>query len=318
MLYTAILILLLILVLMLTMLLFAGSYFYNYAILRRKKEFLKNDPDLKSGTSGAELQSNREWLKQQGYEELNIKSHNGLNLNAIYIPAPNTSSKVVILVHGYNSWNGSMAHFAHYYHKELGYNVLLPDCRGHGKSEGNYIGFGWHDRLDILKWIDVMVKKHRSSSQLVLHGISMGGAAVLMTSGEALPHNVKCIISDCAYNSVKGILDYQMKRMFKLPSFPLMQFTSLISRLRAGYSFRNASAVSQVKKCKVPILFIHGSADKFVPTEMVHELYESASCEKQLLIVPEAAHAMSFWQDTAAYKAKVEAFLVKYKATNSK
>ncbi|MGB7604822.1 MAG: alpha/beta hydrolase [Lutisporaceae bacterium] len=312
MLYTTIIILILILGLMIVALLFAGNYFYNFAILRRKKEFLSNNPDLKSETSGVKWQNSEEWLEQQSYQKLNIKSYDGLNLNAIYIPTSTTSNKIVILVHGYTSWNGSMTSFARYYHEELGYSVLMPDCRGHGKSEGNYIGFGWHDRKDMLQWIDVMLEKHGRDSLLVLHGISMGGATVLMTSGEALPANVKCIISDCAYNSIKGILSYQMKRMFRLPSFPLMQFTSLISRLRAGYSFKNASAVSQVKKCKIPILFIHGSADKFVPTEMVYELFEAASCEKQLLVVPDAAHGMSFWQDPTGYKSKVAEFLEKH------
>lgn len=303
---------LLLLVLIAAVLAFAGNYFYSYAILRRKKEFLNQDPDLKHITNGTGWQSNKEWLERQGYQELKVMSDDDLLLNAIYLPTSNSSDKIVILVHGYSSWSGSMASFAQYYRETLGYSVLIPDLRGHGKSEGSYIGFGWHDRKDILRWISLMIEKHGSGCQIVLHGISMGGATVLMTSGEDLPDNVKCIISDCAYSSAEGILDYQMKRMFRLPKFPLLNMTSLISRIRAGYSIKEASALVQVEHAFIPILFIHGSEDLFVPTKMVYELYDAAATAKELLIIEGAAHGMSFWQDPASYRAKLEDFLSKY------
>lgn len=296
-------------------LLLAGNNFYNFSILRRKKEFLNHDPDLRNTNSGVSWDIKREWLQQHKQEELVMESFDGLKLSAIYLPCAKASRKTVILVHGYNSWNGSMGGFAQYYLEDLGYNVLLPDLRGHGSSQGDYIGFGWHDRKDILKWIDVMLNRVGLDSQIILHGVSMGGATVLMTSGEALPANVKCIISDCAYDSITGILGYQMKRMFKLPKFPLMQVTGLISRLRAGYGFREASALKQVQKSKTPILFIHGEADKFVPIYMVYLLHEKAACPKELLVVKDAAHGTSFWKDPAAYKSTVEGFISKYVKT---
>lgn len=306
------LILMIIIVLITVILLFAGNYFYNFAILRRKKEFLDNDPDLRETTSGASWDTKKEWLQEQKQEEFTIESFDNLNLNALYIPCTTPSNKTVILVHGYNSWNGAMGGFAQYYTETLGFNVLMPNLRGHGKSEGRYIGFGWHDRKDMLQWIDVIVEKLGNKTQIVLHGVSMGAATVLMTSGEDLPDNVKCIISDCAYSSVAGILGYQVKRMFKLPKFPLIYFTSLVCKLKAGFYVREASALKQLHNSKLPILFIHGSADKFVPTEMVYELYEAAACRKQLLVVEGAAHGTSFWKDPKAYKSAAEGFLQKY------
>ena len=300
------------LVLITGLLVLAGNYFYNVSIFRRKKEFLSNDPDLKGAKSGVAWDSNKEWLQQQAIEELTIESHDKLRLSAMYLSCPTPTSRTAILLHGYNSWRGSMGSFAQYYLEELGYNVLLPDLRGHGESEGNYIGFGWHDRKDILQWIDLILEKTGSNTQIVLHGVSMGGATVLMVSGEELPCNVTCIVSDCAFNSASGILAYQMKRMYKLPSFPVMSFTSLICKLRAGYYFREASALNQVSSSKLPILFIHGSADRFVPTEMAHQLYKAAFCPKQLLVVQEAAHGTSFWKDSVTYKNALEEFLRKY------
>ena len=310
--YDSILILTIILLLITAILLFAGNYFYNYAILRTKREFLNDDPDLRETLSGASWDIKKEWLQQQGPKEITIQSYDDLKLNALYIPCTAPSKKTVILVHGYNSWNGSMGGFAQYYTEILGYNVLMPNLRGHGNSEGRYIGFGWHDRKDILQWIDVIIEKSGEETQIVLHGVSMGAATVLMTSGEALPPNVKCIISDCAFSSVEGILGYQVKRMFKLPKFPLIYFTSLVCKMKAGYYIGEASALKQVHNSKLPILFIHGSEDRFVPTEMAYELYEVAVCPKQLLVVEGAAHGTSFWKDPEAYKEALVAFLQNY------
>lgn len=291
--------------------LLGGIYFYNYAIQRRKREFLEKDPDLRERKSGAVWNSNREWLQQQPKEELYLTTPEGLSLSALYLPCPG-ATKTAIVVHGYNSWNGSMGGFAQYLLETLEYHVLLPDCRGHGKSQGSYIGFGWHDRKDILQWIDLLLQKNGADTPILLYGVSMGGSTVLMTSGEELPDNVKCIIADCAYSSVADILNYQMQRMFKLPSFPIINFTSLICRLRAGYSFKEASTLRQVAKTRLPILFIHGSEDRFVPTHMVYELYEAAKGPKELLVVEGAAHGTSFWKNPQDYKAAVEAFLEKY------
>lgn len=290
----------------------AGIYFYNMSILRRKKDFLKDDPDLPRGTSGETWSSGKQWFEMKKKDEFNIKSEDGLSLHAYYLANSKTGNKTVILVHGYSSRGRDMASFAEFYYETLRFNVLMPDCRGHGESEGDYIGFGWHDRKDILKWINYIIDNNGKNSQIVLHGISMGGGTVLMTSGEILPHNVKCIVSDCAYSSVTDILAYQMKRMYKLPKFPLIYVTSLICKLKAGYYFSEASALRQVKKSKIPILFIHGTEDRFVPTKMVYPLFEAVQSEKQLFLVEGAEHGNAYWTDTKGYRKQVEDFLGKY------
>lgn len=188
----------------------------------------------------------------------------------------------------------------------------MLDDRGHGKSEGSYIGFGWQDRKDYLKWIDYTINTVGKDSEIVLHGVSMGGATVLMTSGEDLLDNVKAIISDCAYTSVKDQLEYQLKEMYHLPSFPIMQSTSLLTKIRAGYSFEEASALEQVAKAKTPILFIHGDADAFVPYEMVNRLYEKCRSEKDIFIVPNAQHGTAYRDDKVGYEKKVTEFISKY------
>src|SRR5699024_11544301 len=128
-----------------------------------------------------------------------------------------------------------------------GFDVLLPDARGHGDSEGDYIGDGWHDRVDYVDWIDLLIDEH-DADETILHGESMGAATVLMTSGEDLPEEVQGIIADSGYSTVKDELAHQLKHLYNLPAFPLLYVTSVITNIRAGYMLGGVSSVDQLKK----------------------------------------------------------------------
>ena len=203
-----------------------------------------------------------------------------------------------------------MPQYAKIYH-DLGYNVLMPDARGHGKSEGDYIGFGWDERKDYLQWINRIIKKD-PQSEIVLHGVSMGAATVMMTSGEKLPDNVKAFVEDCGYSSVKGELGYQLKEMFNLPAFPLIPVTSLVTKVRAGYFFGEADTIKQLKKNTRPMLFIHGDKDDFVPYFMLDEVYKATKGPKEQYVVHGAKHAEALSSNPSMYQKKVTEFIQKY------
>lgn len=298
-------------------------YFYGVAVKRSRKTFLRGNKDLEQ-VFQAELAQNpegesestpfdaaEEWLEALGCESWTQVSADGLKLSARYIRAEEVSQKTAILAHGYSADGRTMVVFGRFYHA-LGFHVLLIDARGHGESEGNYIGFGWPDRMDYLVWIQAVLARSSNSAQIVLHGISMGAATVLMAGGEALPPQVKAIIADCGYTSVWEELSYQLRRIFHLPAFPFMYTTSLLTRVRAGYGFREASALCQAAKIKVPVLFIHGDADTFVPFEMVRRLYDACPAEKDMLVVPGAGHGMAHTADPAAYESRVAGFVGRY------
>ena len=133
-----------------------------------------------------------------------------------------------------------------------------------------------------------------------------------MSSGEDLPSNVKCIISDCAYTSAYDVFGYELNTYLNTPSFPVVDFTNLVTMLRAGYSLKDASAIEQVKKSKTPTLFIHGDSDKIVPSYMMDELYDAATCEKEKLLVKDGEHAGSDLADFNAYWDSIKSFLKKH------
>ncbi|PQD96830.1 alpha/beta hydrolase [Pradoshia eiseniae] len=290
----------------------ASFYFYNVAVKRADKDFLNSDPNLAVSTPQTLQTEAKKWAGTVNFEEIAITSNDGLALTGYYLPAEEKTNKTVIIAHGYAGHAIGMYAYAKYYYEALGYNVLMPDARGHGKSEGDYIGFGWHERKDYIQWIDYVLDRNGKNSKIALHGVSMGGATVMMTSGEELPKQVKAVVADCGYTSALDILSYQLGEMYSLPSFPLIQSTSLLTKLRAGYSFEEASAVEQVKKTSLPIFFIHGEKDTFVPLEMVHELYEAANGEKELYIVPGAEHGNAYNADPETYEKKVAEFLASY------
>jgi len=286
------------------------NYFYNLAISPGKKTFLKRNSDLPETSSCDVRVEGREWLDRVRKIRCSIKSHDGLNIRAIFIPSDNPQQKMfVVIAHGYSSRGSHMGVYSKFFNQELGFNVLIPDNRGHGESEGNYIGFGWHDRLDYIRWTEYLINTYGNDIKVILFGISMGAATVLMTGGENPPDNVKAIISDCGYTSAWDILSFRLRRMYGLPPFPLMHFTSLMTYVKAGYFLSEASALKQVKKARLPILFIHGSKDTFVPFEMGMRLYEACPSEKKFYVVEDAGHIECIVKDYDNYCKTIKDFI---------
>lgn len=216
------------------------------------------------------------------------------------------SNKTALVIHGWRDNAIRFFYLARLYERELGYNVVMPDLHAHGLSEGDMIQMGWLDRKDMLHWLSIF-----QTDTMVVHGVSMGGATTMMTSAEVLPAGIKDIhfIEDCGYTSVWDEFAGELKKQFGLPTFPLMHTTSLLCKLRYGWSFGEASAINQVRKSPHPMLFIHGSKDEFVPTEMVYRLYDAKPSKKQLWITEGAGHAESYLMHKEEYIQRVKDFL---------
>ncbi|EMA6345224.1 alpha/beta hydrolase [Bacillus cytotoxicus] len=294
-----------------------GNYFYNYALnAKQEKEFLQGNPHLEKtvNVSGNVLatseQKNAEFISKYKPNTIVMRSFDELKLTGYEYINEQSSHKWAIVVHGYSSKASEMTKYIRHFY-EKGYSVLAPDLRGHGNSEGDYIGMGWHDRKDVQRWIQQILKKD-PQAEIALFGVSMGGATVMMTSGENLPPNVKVIVEDCGFSSVMDEFTYQLKDLFHLPKFPVMNAANTVTKLKAGYDLEEASAVKQVTKSKTPILFIHGDADTFVPYEMLDEVYNAAKVEKEKLIVPGAGHGEAEQANPDKYWNTLWNFVEKY------
>lgn len=299
-----------------------GNYFFNYALVRKNGEIAAAEMSAYSSIYEYEkkdrIDLNRKiqkektssWLNSISKKEINIQSNDKLQLFASEFKLSNESNKWIILVHGYTSEQSSIYDIARHY-SDKGYNVLTPDLRAHGLSEGKYVGMGWLDRNDLLLWIDYLLKNYRNS-EIILHGVSMGAATVMMASGENLPTNVKLIVEDCGYTSVWDIFSFKLKLRFNLSTFPVLNAASFITNVRAGYNYKEASSIDQIKKSVTPILFIHGNADEFVPVNMAYKLYDNTNINKELIIVDGAGHAESRLADEELYYGSIFSFIDKY------
>lgn len=241
-----------------------------------------------------------------------IYAPNGLRLHAYYVAASTPTPKTAVIVHGYTDNAVRMMMIGYMYNRNLDYNILLPDLRYSGLSEGEAFQMGWLDRKDVMQWMDVANQIYGDSTQMVVHGISMGAATTMMVSGESLPEYVKCFVEDCGYTSVWAQFSKELKEDFGLPEFPLMYTTNWLCDLVYGWNFAEASAIRQVEKCKLPMLFIHGEKDDYVPTFMVYQLYEAKPQPKEIWTVPNADHATSYKLNKETYTEKVKQFTNKY------
>lgn len=279
-----------------------GNYLYDYTLNPHSSKNIGEKIKVNQDS----INKNQQWL-DDNTQVVSMQSYDDLKLNGYY--ADNESDIYIIMVHGYRSDATSVVAPAKKMIKE-GYNVLIPDLRGHGKSEGDFIGMGWIDHIDILDWIDMIIKKNQQA-QIVLYGISMGGATVMNVAGDNPPKQVKAIIEDCGYTNVWDVLYYHLDEEYGW-SKSMMFMAEIVTYLRAGYCIKDASPLEQVKNANLPILFIHGDNDEFVPFSMLDQLYENAGGPKEKLVIKGGSHANNFAVNPELYYSTICEFIKKY------
>ena len=251
-----------------------------------------------------------ELLKGAKTETVYIEAFDGLKLAALCLPAENPRA-TVILMHGFRSspyWD-----FAGIVRKYsgMGFNLLIPYQRAHGKSEGKYITFGVKERRDLHSWIEWAIDRFGEKEKIVVDGMSMGSATVLMASELGYPDNVKGIIADCGYTSPYDIVVKVMRSNMHLPKYPFIWMFGAMCRVFAGFSLKECSATDAMKVNDKPVLFAHGEADDFVPYSMTTQNYDACVAEKILLSVPEAGHGMCYLMDMERYDLELQKFFDK-------
>ncbi len=236
------------------------------------------------------------------YQKLEISSADGLTLSGRLIKNPRRAAdKLLVAVHGYRG--SGLADFGGQseYWFDRGFDIFLPDNRAHGQSEGEYIGFGVTDGEDLLLWLKCLTKQTRAD--IYISGISMGCATVLSVA-DKLPAQVKGVVADCGFLSVKR----QFRDLIGLCPLPLMTMLRAICRRRAGFDFYRLDTTKSVAKSRAPIIFIHGGGDKFVRPYMSKLNYEACGVKKQLLIVEGAGHPKSHFVAPRLYEDSIDRF----------
>ncbi len=232
-----------------------------------------------------------------------LKSFDGLELKAKKFSPAENSNRWAVLIHGYGR-DGTFAYdYAEEYLKR-GWNVLIPDLRAAGESEGKFITMGALESQDVLNWTE----KIPADSKIILHGVSMGAATALMTAALE-PKNLVAVVEDCGYTSAYEMFTAQLEKIFGLPEYPVMPCADIVCKFKTSIKISDAAPIDSVEKIKVPVLFIHGDADGLVPFEMMEKLFDACAAPKEKFVVEGAGHADAKRKNPAAYFDKVFEFL---------
>ncbi len=235
------------------------------------------------------------WQKQMRalpQEDVEIVSHDGLRLRGKYFESV-PGAPIEIMIHGYRGsgerdmCGGVPRAFS------LGRNVLMIDQRAAGRSDGHIITFGVKERLDVADWVDYVCDRFGPEQQIILTGISMGAATVMLCSEMPLPENVVGILADCGFSSAPDIIK-KVLRQLHLPIWLFYPLIRLGARLYGGFDPERSRPIEAVKNARIPIIFIHGENDDFVPCSMSHDCHGACASRKAILTVPGAGHGLAF------------------------
>jgi len=293
---------------------YVGKYMCKYALLPEE-----HGDDIEGDRAKAEkrypgILSWYDGLRDSKvYKDTTMTGVDGSKLYAEYVAAadPSTAAGTAVVVHGYTDNHVCFLNLVRMYRDSLNFNVFVPDLHHHGYSEGDAVQMGWFDRLDVEKWIP-MAHEIFGNDFMVLHGVSMGGATTMMVSGDETPDYLRAFVDDCGYSSVWDQYKHNLKQMFHLPTFPVLNSASAVCKRRYGWTFKEASSVDQLAKCEKPMLFIHGDKDDFVPTEHVYKNYDAkVKGYKEMWLAPGSEHAMAYKDHPAEYTKRVREFLEK-------
>lgn len=261
-----------------------------------------------------EYEEGKAWCREQNMQDWYIRSGDGLLLHGYYLPAKN-AERFVLLGHGYKgSGFGDFAYTARFLY-ENGCSLLFIDQRCCGQSEGEYITFGAKEQYDVQKWAYEIAARNREGLPIYLYGESMGAAAVLMAAGHRLPGEVRGIIADCGFQSMKGQLRDIAANWFHLNWVELLLFrVDLFCRLLAGFCMKDADTTEAVRRNNRPVLFFHGGKDTYVSPKNSVQNYAGCRAPKELVMIPEARHLCSAYEAPELYRRKLLEFFQKYDA----
>lgn len=255
-----------------------------------------------------QMREDGEWLESLPREDVDILSRDGLRLVGHYIQAKGQTKRLIVLFHGWRgSWTGDFGSIGKWLH-EIGCDLLLVEQRAQGASQGKYMGFGVLERRDVAEWMRYLEQERHNTLPVYLGGVSMGAATVLMAAGDELPDFVQGVLADCGFTSPYDMLYEVGRKSLRMREHPSMDYVDMIVRFHARFGIREYSTPESLKKTRLPVFFVHGLADDFVPCRMSREAYVACSSRKELLLVEGAGHVRSFFYDNENYRCRVEDF----------
>ncbi|WP_068268881.1 alpha/beta hydrolase [Caviibacter abscessus] len=282
-----------------------SNYFYNFALnAKTNKSKITNQDD--DDTVNTRKKDDMKWFEQNKIE-INSVSITKNKLTG-YKFINKKSNKWIIVVHGYANRAINMSTYIKQFY-DRGYNILAVDLIAHGKSEGNTYSMGGFDSYDIINW-SKLISKEYNNPDIILFGISMGATTIMNSViKNDLPKNVIAFIEDSGYINLREQFSFQLKKLYHLPSFPIIPTTNLITKIRAGYYFEDISVRNGLKNVTIPALILHGDADTFVPIKNAYEIFNSLKSNKKIHVFKGTKHVKAESKFRNEYWEQIDNFL---------
>ena len=219
--------------------------------------------------------------------------------------------KTIILIHGLYQNRSMCLNYVNIY-KQLGFNVLLIDLRGHGESDG-IITWGQTEIRDIDMWCDYL-RNTKQQELIGIHGISLGGAFALLHSGLSV-HPADFYIEDSSYSDLKGLYYNHLHSMIQLPNDSkildiLWIYSQVCMYWHTGSTLDKLAPLKAVAHSTSPTLFLHGSADTLIPPNTLQELYDNCRATKSMHMFKDSTHAQAISNCPNEYFNVIKDFLV--------
>ena len=318
--HTVIIVLLVLLGLFLLFTFGGGYYMYRFATLRNRKQknYWKDEMKPAKFLSDEEnriIIDGWKYLRAQKWEDVEIKSHDGLRLHGHYLAHPSPRG-IILQVHGYRGCGAFDFSCATEPFYKMGFSLLVIDQRASGESEGEHITFGYYERYDVVEWAKYLGERF-PDLPVVMDGVSMGASTVMFAVGVGYPDNVKAIIADCGFSSPGAICRKVLKQWFHLPPFPLYYGARFWVKLLAKFDLDGIScteALGGLRESGIKLLVAHGRKDDFVPYRMSDETMSMFTDEDKDTVVEmftseEAGHGLSYLKDREGYDRAIERLL---------
>ena len=244
------------------------------------------------------------------YRTVFLQTRDGVRISAWLLPGREPVRCSVVLAHGlFRSRRELLAHGA--WLVRNGCRALLLDLRRHGGSGGERTTLGYLERFDVLAGADYLGQVF-PDEPLVLHGVSMGGAAAA-GAGVATALRPAGVVLDSVFQSAPAVVDRYADLFLGLPPFPAGDLTLAGMRLSAGVSPRDLDVEMlsrQLGARGVPVLVIAGDADRRAPVSGQAAVFRANGLSASRMITIEgASHGRPCLEDPAACRAAVRDFL---------
>jgi alpha-beta hydrolase superfamily lysophospholipase len=234
----------------------------------------------------------------------------GYQIHGDYNLVPN-SRKFCLLLHGHGtSREGALRYALLFY--ELGYSTIIYDERSHGDNVHKAVTLGYQESKDLLEIIPQVYQTFGKDIDLGLQGVSMGAATCLLALKSH--HKVSYVVSDSSFSKLEEVVCYMLKNRH-LIRWPIVPLTNLFLKQFHHFSFQDCAPIMAVKVAEVPILFIQGTQDSFVPFKEAQDLFNATEDPRKKLYSFAAPHGMSLSADPVPYRKILKDFLSEKEGT---